>query len=216
MLFIQKKLSLRNKFSILQTTCQNCNKLLLLSNKLLHVRIKVKNAVWPNLFRGWNRAESDTVYTLRQVPVFKGFSNREFNELEKLVHHRNYSLDDFVFKNRAPGEGMYIIMNGEIKITIGTRTGDENVLANLKKGDFFGELALFDDEPRSANAIAIEDSHLIGFFTADLLSLQERNPEMANKILFNLGGMLGERLRSTNRLLIEAQKGSDSNEETAD
>ncbi|MBF88059.1 MAG: hypothetical protein CMG75_00085 [Candidatus Marinimicrobia bacterium] len=216
MLFIQKKLSLRNKFSILQTTCQKCNKLLLLSNKLLHVRIKVKNAVWPNLFRGWNRAESDTVYTLRQVPVFKGFTNREFNELEKLVHHRNYSLDDFVFKNRAPGEGMYIIMNGEIKITIGTRTGDENVLANLKKGDFFGELALFDDEPRSANAIAIEDSHLIGFFTADLISLQERNPEMANKILFNLGGMLGERLRSTNRLLIEAQKGSDSNEESAD
>ena len=107
-------------------------------------------------------------------------------------------------------------MNGTIKITIGTRAGDENILANLKEGDFFGELALFDDEPRSANAISIEDSKLIGFFTADLLSLQERNPEMANKILFNLGGMLGERLRSTNRLLIEAQKGSDSNAESAD
>ena len=123
----------------------------------------MKNAVWPNLFRGWNRTESDTVYTLRQVPVFKGFSNKEFNELEKLVHHRNYSSDDFVFKNRAPGEGMYIIMNGTIKITIGTRAGDENILANLKEGDFFGELALFDDEPRSANAISIEDSKLIGF-----------------------------------------------------
>ena len=215
--FISKyKLSLRNKNSFCQTACQNCNKSLLLCNKLLHVRAKVKNAVWPNLFRGWNRTESDTVYTLRQVPVFKGFSNKEFNELEKLVHHRNYSSDDFVFKNRAPGEGMYIIMNGTIKITIGTRAGDENILANLKEGDFFGELALFDDEPRSANAISIEDSKLIGFFTADLLSLQERNPEMANKILFNLGGMLGERLRSTNRLLIEAQKGSDSNAESAD
>ena len=176
----------------------------------------MKNAVWPNLFRGWNRTESNTVYTLRQVPVFKGFSNKEFNELEKLVHHRNYSSGDFVFKNRAPGEGMYIIMNGTVKITIGTRAGCENILANLKEGDFFGELALFDDEPRSANAISIEDSKLIGFFTADLLSLQERNPEMTNKILFNLGGMLGERLRSTNRLLIEAQKGSDSNAESAD
>ena len=83
----------------------------------------MKNAVWPNLFRGWNRTESDTVYTLRQVPVFKGFSNKEFNELEKLVHHRNYSSDDFVFKNRAPGEGMYIIMLSLIHISEPTRLG---------------------------------------------------------------------------------------------
>ena len=165
----------------------------------------MKNAVWPNLFRGWNRTESDTVYTLRQVPVFKGFSNKEFNELEKLVHHRNYSSDDFVFKNRAPGEGMYIIMNGSEKITIGTKSGSENILAELTEGDFFGELALFDDEPRSANAIATQDSELLGFFTQDLMTLQERNPVLGQKILFNLGGVLGERLRGTNSLLIQSQ-----------
>ena len=50
-------------------------------------------------------------------------------------------------------------MRGSIKITIGTRSGNENTLAELEKGEFFGELALFDDEPRSANAIAIEDSY---------------------------------------------------------
>ncbi|MEE2876790.1 MAG: cyclic nucleotide-binding domain-containing protein [Candidatus Neomarinimicrobiota bacterium] len=165
----------------------------------------MKNAIWPNLFQGWNRTESETVYTLKQVPVFKGFSKREFNELEQLVHHRSYAAEDYVFKNRAPGEGMYIIMKGTVKITIGTRSGNESVLAELTDGDFFGELALFDDEPRSANAIATTDSELIGFFTADLLSLQDRHPELANKILFNLGGILGERLRSTNHLLMEAQ-----------
>lgn len=165
----------------------------------------MKNAVWPNLFKGWNRTESDTVYTLKQVPVFKDFSKRAFAEIEKLVHHRSYAAGDYVFKNRAPGEGMYIIMKGTVKITIGTRAGSESVLAELSDGDFFGELALFDDEPRSANAIATTDAELIGFFTADLLSLQDRNPELANKILFNLGGMLGERLRGTNSLLMEAQ-----------
>ena len=176
----------------------------------------MKNAVWPNLFRGWNRTESDTVYTLKQVPVFKGFTKREFAELEKLVHHRSYAAEDYVFKNRAPGEGMYIIMKGNVKITIGTRSGSESVLAELTDGDFFGELALFDDEPRSANAIATTDSELIGFFTADLLSLQDRNPELANKILFNLGGMLGERLRGTNRLLLEAQGVEDNRKESPD
>ena len=176
----------------------------------------MKNALWPNLFRNWNRTESETVYTLRQVPIYKDFSKKEFTELEKMVHHRTYASGDFVFKNRAPGEGMYIIMKGTIKITIGTRSGDEQVLAELKEGDFFGELALFDNEPRSANALATTDSKLIGFFTADLLSLQDRNPQMTNKILMNLGSMLGERLRSTNHLLLEAQIKSHDEADTAD
>ena len=176
----------------------------------------MKNALWPNLFRNWNRTESETVYTLRQVPIYKDFSKKEFTELEKLVHHRTYASGDFVFKNRAPGEGMYIIMKGTIKITIGTRSGDERILAELKEGDFFGELALFDNEPRSANALATTDSKLIGFFTADLLSLQDRNPLMTNKILMNLGSMLGERLRSTNHLLLEAQIKSHDEADTAD
>ena len=122
-----------------------------------------------------------------------------------MIHHRQYNIGDFIFKNRAPGEGMYIIMQGSVKITIGTRNNNENILAELEEGDFFGELALFDDEARSANAIATNDSQLLGFFTQDLMSLQGRNPVLGQKILFNLGGVLGERLRGTNRLLINSQ-----------
>ena len=165
----------------------------------------MKSAKWENIFKGWNQSESKTVVTLKQVPVFKDFSNKEFLELEKLIHHRQYKINDFIFKNRAPGEGMYIIMQGSVKITIGTRNDNENILAELEEGDFFGELALFDDEPRSANAIATTDSQLLGFFTQDLMSLQERNPILGQKILFNLGGVLGERLRGTNSLLINSQ-----------
>lgn len=165
----------------------------------------MKSAKWENIFKGWNQSESKTIVTLKQVPVFKDFSNKEFQELEKLIHHRQYKVNDFIFKNRAPGEGMYIIMQGSVKITIGTRNDNENILAKLEDGDFFGELALFDDEPRSANAIATSDSQLLGFFTQDLMSLQERNPVLGQKILFNLGGVLGERLRGTNSLLINSQ-----------
>ena len=90
-------------------------------------------------------------------------------------------------------------------ITIGTNEGNENTLAELNKGEFFGELALFDDEPRSANAIALDDCILLGLFTPDLMILQERNPVLGHKIMFNLGGLLGERLRKTNHLLIKEQ-----------
>lgn len=165
----------------------------------------MKSAKWENIFKGWNSSESRTVHTLKKVPAFKDLNSKEFSELEKLVHPRNFSTGDFIFKNKAPGEGMYIIMKGDVKITIGTRSGNENILAELSEGDFFGELALFDDEPRSANAISINDSEALGFFTQDLMTLQGRNPVLGQKILFNLGGLLGERLRRTNFLLIDEQ-----------
>ena len=165
----------------------------------------MKSAKWENIFKGWDNKESETVHTLKKVPVFKNLSEKDFSELEKMMHQRNYASGDFIFKNKAPGEGMYIIMRGSIKITIGTNEGSENTLAELGKGEFFGELALFDDEPRSANAIALDDCVLLGLFTPDLMILQERNPVLGHKIMFNLGGLLGERLRKTNHLLIKEQ-----------
>ena len=165
----------------------------------------MKSAKWENIFKGWNRKESNEILTLKQVPVFKDFQYSDFRELENLMHKREYKSGDYIFKNRAPGEGMYIIVKGNVKITVGTRSKKENVFANLTDGEFFGELALFDDEPRSANAIATENTQLLGFFTQDLMTLQERNPVLGQKILFNLGGLLGERLRKTNSLLVKEQ-----------
>ena len=49
----------------------------------------MKSAKWENIFKGWNSSESETVHTLKQVPVFKEFNQKEFNELEKLIHQRN-------------------------------------------------------------------------------------------------------------------------------
>ena len=73
--------------------------------------------------------------------------------------------------------------------------------ASLKSGDFFGELALLDEEPRSASAVSTQPSTLIGFFRTDLLTLMKRSPELGNKILLNLSRVLGERLRRTNQEL---------------
>jgi len=167
----------------------------------------LKSALWPNVFKGWNKTESETVLTLKSVPVFKGFTDKEFSELEQLIHRRTYKPNEYVFKNQAPGEGMYIIVFGGVKISIGSRQGKEQVLAELTAGDFFGELALLGDEPRSASAIATDHSKLLGFFKPDLFSLLERNPVLGNKVLMNLAQVIGERLRKTNQLLVEAQTG---------
>ena len=72
------------------------------------------------------------------------------------------------------------------------------IFATLQSGDFFGEMALLDNEPRSATAIAIEPSKLVGFFKTDLLTLMNRDPKSGNKIMLDLSRVLGERLRQTN------------------
>ena len=64
----------------------------------------MKSAKWENIFKGWNSSESATVHTLKQVPIFKELTDKEFNELEKLIHHRKYNEGDFlVFGSETSG-----------------------------------------------------------------------------------------------------------------
>lgn len=160
----------------------------------------MKSPLWSNIFKNWNLQESEKVTALKHVPVFDGLSDKELDEIEKLTHERTYQSGEHVFKNKAPSEGMFIIISGSVEIYL-ENTGDNNILAELNDQDFFGEIALLDTKPRSAGAIATTPSTLLGFFRPDLLSLMERNPALSSKILTNLGAVLAERLRKTNELL---------------
>lgn len=160
----------------------------------------MKSPLWSNLFRNWNSKESEKVTALRQVPVFDGLSDKELDEIEKLTHERKYQAEEHIFKDKAPAEGMFIIISGGVEIYL-ENDGSKNVLAELSDQDFFGEIALLDEKPRSAGAVATAPSILLGFFRPDLLSLMERNPALSSKILTNLGAVLAERLRKTNELL---------------
>ncbi len=162
----------------------------------------MKSPLWSNLFHNWNTQESEKVLALKEVPVFAGLSDKELNEIEKLTHERKYQAGDNVFKQLAPAEGMFIIISGSVEIYYDNGES-KNILAKLNDHDFFGEIALLDEKPRSAGAIATKPSVLLGFFKPDLLSLMERNPALSNKILTNLGTVLAERLRKTNELLAE-------------
>jgi CRP-like cAMP-binding protein len=71
-------------------------------------------------------------------------------------------------------------------------------LATLRNGEFFGELALLDESPRSATAVAKEPSNIIGLFRPDLFELLERKPRVGNKFLFQLALIIGDRLKNCN------------------
>jgi len=154
-------------------------------------------ALYNNYFRK-NIKNDPVLKALESVPIFDDLSDKELSEVARLTHERTYKKDEHIFKQHAPAEGMYVILDGAVKI-IDPDSG--TVFASLETGDFFGELALLDEEPRSASAHATQPSRLIGFFRTDLLTLMKRYPELGNKIMLNLARVLGERLRKTNEEL---------------
>ena len=154
-------------------------------------------AIYQNYFKKGNDV-NPIIKVLENVPIFEHLTEKELSEVLRLTHERTYKKDEHVFKKLAPAEGMYVILDGGVLIT---DSDSETVFATLESGDFFGELALLDEEPRSASAISTMPSRLIGFFRTDLLTLMKRSPELGNKILLNLSRVLGERLRRTNQEL---------------
>ena len=152
-------------------------------------------ALYTNYFRK-NQNEDPVIKVLENIPIFENLSAKELEKIARLTHERNYKKDEQIFKKLAPAEGMYVIINGAVEIY---DPETKNTYADLVSGDFFGELALLDDEPRSASALAKQESRLIGFFRTDLLTLIERSPELGNRVLLNLSRVLGERLRKTNQ-----------------
>ncbi|MFL3026693.1 MAG: cyclic nucleotide-binding domain-containing protein [Candidatus Neomarinimicrobiota bacterium] len=165
----------------------------------------MKNAYWKNIFTNWGKKESENVTIIKKIPIFANLNHKELEEVSKLLHDRTYKPDEYIFKRHAPGEGMFIIHSGIVNIIVGEASGNSQLLAELSNGDFFGEMALMEDEVRSAAALAKDHSRLLGFFRPDLEALIEINPSLGSKILQNLSKVVCTRLRKTNDLLMENQ-----------
>ena len=153
------------------------------------------DTMWGNIFRKEQKVEKNIFTVLKRIPIFSDLTKKELRAIERILHHRRYKENETLFNEGDPGVGMYIIENGRINITIGK---NQKLLASLSNGEFFGEIALLSETPRTAAAIATKDSHILGFFQSDLFGLIETNPRMGNKILLRLAQMVTERLRFSN------------------
>jgi len=98
---------------------------------------------------------------LRSVPLFSELSDVDVASLARLAARRTYPKDTVVFFENEEGDFFFTIVAGRIKVTILGDDGREIILSMLGPGDFFGEMALLDNEPRSATAIAVEESELL-------------------------------------------------------
>ncbi|MCK9245225.1 MAG: cyclic nucleotide-binding domain-containing protein [Candidatus Marinimicrobia bacterium] len=166
----------------------------------------MKNPIWENIIIKKKSVLSDTMRVLSSVPIFSDLDGKELIEVEKIVHRRKYKKGEPIFRMGDPGLGMYIIVEGAVEIIEELEDEDCKHLVDLEKGAFFGDLALLDEAPRSASAIAKVDCDIIGFFRPDLLDLLYRKPHLGIKILWSLAKVIGERLRKTNEQLSNLQR----------
>lgn len=164
--------------------------------------LKINSSFWSNLFKT-STEKSDIEEIFTSILPFKNLSKKHIDYLLKIVHNRVYSVNEYIFYQNDPGIGLYIIINGEILITLDSFYNERFDLAHLHRGDFFGELALLDEERRSASAIALKESHLAVIFKPDLDEFIESHPSEGIKILRGITQIISRRLRNLNQDYIE-------------
>src|SRR6202011_485124 len=135
--------------------------------------------------------------TLRSVPLFASLDSKATAELGKYLTIHDYPKSATIFRNGDPGDAMYLIDVGQVRISITDADGHVVTLAELGPGDFFGEMAMLDGHGRSADATVIDEARLAKLTREDFLSFVESDPRIALEMLT----AVARRLRRTDDLL---------------
>ena len=137
---------------------------------------------------------------LAQVPLFSHLPDEGLDELGGKLQRRRFEREQNIFHKHDPGSTLYIIISGKVKIVLPSAEGEAVLVALLSTGDFFGELSLFDGEPRSATSIASEPTDILTLDQEDLFEYLRGSPNAAEEIFSELS----LRLRRTDELLSDA------------
>jgi CRP-like cAMP-binding protein len=130
----------------------------------------------------------------REVPLFADLDEADLDSLLAVATRRKFPKDSVIFFEHDPGDSLFMILSGRVKVTILSDDGREIILSVLGEKDFFGEMSLLDNEPRSATAIAMEDTEVVILHQREFLSIVERRP----RVLVLLLAVLSSRLRKAN------------------
>ncbi|NJK92958.1 MAG: cyclic nucleotide-binding domain-containing protein [Blastochloris sp.] len=133
---------------------------------------------------------------LREVPLFSTLKRRDLRVLEPILHERSYVHDEVIFEEGDEGLGMYVVLEGQVRIARKGLIGSKEV-TRLGPGQFFGELSLLDGGPRSASAVATDSCRLFGFFRPEFLEILEKHEKIGAKISFQLAKLTTMRLRQS-------------------
>ncbi|HBE73807.1 MAG TPA: cyclic nucleotide-binding domain-containing protein [candidate division Zixibacteria bacterium] len=144
----------------------------------------------------------NTSELLKNVYLFNDLSKPELEKILGLAYDKEFGREEAVFHEGEIGDAFYIVMEGQIRISTMVPGVGEEALAVLKPGAYFGEMALIDDFPRSASAIAHEGPvKLLAVYKRDFKKLMADDKDLAYKLMSVFIRTLSARLRETDEKL---------------
>ena len=128
---------------------------------------------------------------LRSVPIFAGLDDASLEALERRCETRRFQEGAVVVSEDEPGEALFVLVAGKVKVVLYGESGREVILSIFSKpGDLFGEMALLDDAPRSATVAAMEPSTLLALCRSDFRAHVDRHPSIAVQVMAELSRRL--------------------------
>lgn len=139
------------------------------------------------LGRHGSGVDQDLILTsLRDSCLFERADEGALRDLARQLRRRRFRRNEVIFHQGDPGDALHIVSAGAVKIVLPSLEGEEAIIATLRSGDFFGELALLDGAPRSATAVAVEASETWTLSRELLLSMLDRDPTLRDSLLAGL------------------------------
>lgn len=133
---------------------------------------------------------------LRHLTLFQGLHNKDLIHIIPSLHERTYLKGETIFAQGDIGRALFIVVSGNVQLTRTEPDSKNQVLATVHPGEFFGEMALLEEMPRTATATALENTRVYILYKAKLESILYSMPRVGVVITTHLAKMLSSRLRS--------------------
>ncbi len=146
------------------------------------------------------------VYFLLEYPIYREFEPEDIDILSQICEELKFKKDEVIFKEGTPGDALFIIKNGVVKVYKETKTR-KKLITILSAGEFFGEMALIDGSPRSATVVAGEDSEVVKLSSEYFNKLKNDYPKTALKVFGALLKFMSYRIRRTTKKAASLLKG---------
>ena len=154
-------------------------------------------------------SELDKIQFLRQVALFRSLSDKALLDLSAITIEQTIPPKNMVFKEGDKGDALYIVKSGKVNVLKRNSSGADSVLVSLGKGAVIGDMAIIDDQPRSASIATIQETTFLILTKDDFRNLLADVPEISFQIL----KMTTERLRATNVHLKELEASTNQMED---
>lgn len=138
---------------------------------------------------------------LRRVDILADLDAAELEILQGYLEETECGADDTVFNQGEEGRDLYIVSDGRVAIRVSAQDGSSVDVAELGPGDFFGEMAIFEDAPRSATCVMVDGGRLYRLRKADFFALMEQHPRTAIRIMSRMVAITTSRLNTTSSFL---------------